>query len=394
MTPRAPVSMFPPLSPGMAQHSQRVARRVEQAIEAGGGWLAFDEYLQIVQYGAGLGYYSAGSEKFGSAGDFITAPELSSLFGRCVARQCAQILEHAGGDILELGAGTGALAASVLKALQEIERLPRHYFILEVSADLRARQQQRLAGLPPELSQRVSWLNEMPASPIDGVMVANEVTDALPFKRFAVHSGSLFERGISLSESRQPLLADRPAGPSFRAEIERVVADADIDDEYEYESELCPMMEPWIASLSHGLQRGALLLIDYGCSRRDYYHPQRTRGTLRCHFRHRAHDDALLYPGLQDISAWVDFTRVAEGASAANLEVAGYCTQTAFLLANGVEQDLAHVTEPLEHAKLAAQARVLLLPGEMGENFKVMALTRDFEAPLRGFSLQDLRGSL
>jgi SAM-dependent MidA family methyltransferase len=386
--------MFPALSPEMAHHCEQVTQALHRAIEAGEGWLAFDDYLRIVQYAPGLGYYSAGSEKFGSAGDFVTAPELSGLFGRCVARQCAQIL-HTGGDVLELGAGSGTLAASLLSSLQEQECLPRHYYILEVSADLRARQQQRLDDLPPELRQRIQWLDTLPASPIVGVVVANEVADALPFKRFVVHSDAVFERGIALSGEKQLAVADRAADPTLRAEIERVMPQAPGEQTLdEYESELCVMTEAWIASLGGALARGALLLIDYGCSRRDYFHPQRTRGTMRCHFRHRAHDDALLYPGLQDISAWVDFTRVAEGASAADLQVSGYCTQTAFLLANGIEQELANVTQPLEHAKLAAQARVLLLPGEMGENFKVMALTRELEAPLRGFAYQDLRDSL
>ena len=386
--------MFPALSPEMARHCEQVTQAVRTGVETGNGCLAFDAYLDIVQYAPGLGYYSAGSEKFGASGDFVTAPEVSTLFGRCVARQCAQILQHTGGDVLELGAGSGALAACVLTALQEFGQLPNHYYILEVSADLRDRQRQLLARLSPSLNQRVRWLDALPAAPIAGVLVANEIADALPFKRFAVRSGAVFERGIALSADQRLVEDDRAADGKFRAQIERVTGWRAGDYPDDYESEICPMMEPWIASLAGALARGALLLIDYGCSRRDYYHPQRVRGTLRCHFRHRAHDDSLLYPGMQDISAWVDFTRVAEGADCAGLTVSGYCTQSAFLLACGIEQDLAAVTAPLEHAKLAAQARVLLLPGEMGENFKVMALTRGFDSPLRGFAYQDLLGAL
>jgi SAM-dependent MidA family methyltransferase len=387
--------MFPALTPEMAQHCARVVSSVRSAIERGNGWLAFDDYLRCVQYAPGLGYYSAGSEKIGSAGDFVTAPELSVSFGRCVARQCAQVLQRCGGDILELGAGTGALAASLLSALQEFERLPGHYYILEVSADLRARQQQRLAALPASVRARIHWLDALPASPICGALLANEVADALPFKRFVFESrAALLERGVGLTPAGDLIEADRRAGTELELEILRLSGWSGDGWPPGYSSELCPLLEPWVGALAGSLARGLALLIDYGCTRRDYYHPQRWRGTMRCHFRHRAHEDALLYPGLQDISAWVDFTGVAEAASAAGLEVAGYCTQTAFLLANGIEQDLAAVTDPLEHARLASQARTLLLPGEMGENCKAMALTRGLDEPLRGFAYQDLRGSL
>jgi SAM-dependent MidA family methyltransferase len=386
--------MFPTLSADLTRHCEQVAVAVHEAIAAAGGWLSFDDYLGIVQYAPGLGYYSAGSEKFGIAGDFITSPELSGLFGRCVARQCAQVLQQIGGNVLELGAGSGALAASVLGTLHELKQLPDHYYILEVSADLRDRQQQRLSSLPPVLRERVRWLDALPAAPTAGVLLTNEVADALPFKRFVIHSGALFERGVALSGERGLIESDRPADPPLRAEVERLTGWRSGTWPDDYASELCLMTEPWIRAQAATLARGMILLIDYGCSRRDYYHPQRTRGTLRCHFRHRSHDDALLYPGLQDISAWVDFTRIAEAASDADLQVSGYCNQTAFLLATGIEQDLICATQSLEHAKLAAQARVLLMPGEMGESFKAMALTRDLEVPLRGFAYQDLRGSL
>jgi SAM-dependent MidA family methyltransferase len=383
--------MLPDLTADQARHSAAVARAVSAAIEAQAGWLAFDDYLRIVLYAPGLGYYSAGSVKFGPGGDFVTAPELSGLYARCLASQCAPVLRAVGGDVLELGAGTGRLAAGVLTRLAELEQLPHHYYILEVSADLRVRQSETLEGLPAALRSRVAWLDALPATPITGVVLANEVADALPFQRFVIDAEALYQRGVGLSDEAALVDADRPASAALRAELGRMAPNG---WPRRYLSELCPMMGPWVAAIAKSLSRGAVFQIDYGQPRHEYYHPQRNRGTLRCHFRHRAHDDPLLYPGLQDITAWVDFTRVAEAAVDAQLEVAGFCTQAAFLLANGIEAEVAAASNTLERARLASQARVLLLPGEMGERFKVMALTRGFDEPLCGFAYQDLRRSL
>jgi len=383
--------MLPDLTADQARHSAAVARAVSAAIEAQAGWLAFDDYLRIVLYAPGLGYYSAGSVKFGPGGDFVTAPELSGLYARCLASQCAPVLRAVGGDVLELGAGTGRLAVGVLTRLAELEQLPHHYYILEVSADLRVRQSETLEGLPAALRSRVAWLDALPATPITGVVLANEVADALPFQRFVIDAEALYQRGVGLSDEAALVDADRPASAALRAELGRMAPNG---WPRRYLSELCPMLGPWVAAIAKSLSRGAVFLIDYGLPRHEYYHPQRNRGTLRCHFRHRAHDDPLLYPGLQDITAWVDFTRVAEAAVDAQLEVAGFCTQAAFLLANGIEAELAAASNTLERARLASQARVLLLPGEMGERFKVMALTRGFDEPLCGFAYQDLRRSL
>jgi SAM-dependent MidA family methyltransferase len=394
MTSADAVSNLPPLQADEAQHGVLVLQAVRDAIAAHDGWLAFDDYLRLVLYAPGLGYYSAGSAKIGSGGDFVTAPELSGLFGRCVARQCAQVLQHTGGDVLELGAGTGALAASLLTTLHELALLPGHYYILEVSADLRQRQQQRLAALPAALRRRVQWLDALPAAPIAGVMLANEVADALPFKRFVIAADALLERGVALSAQGALIDADRAAEAPLRAQLAQIAQSLAQPWPSDYQSELCPMLQPWIATLGAALGRGALLLIDYGLSQREYYHPQRSAGTLRCHFRQHAHQCALLYPGLQDISAWVDFTRVAAAAIDATLDVAGYCTQAAFLLATGIEADVAASDTTLQRAQLASEARRLLLPDAMGETFKVMALTRGFDAPLRGFAHQDLRDSL
>jgi SAM-dependent MidA family methyltransferase len=382
--------MMPELSALQAAHSLQVATAVRGAVAAHGGWLSFEEYLRLVLYAPGLGYYSAGSVKFGAAGDFVTAPELSPLFAHCLANQCAPVLAAVGGEVLELGAGTGRLAAGVLARLAELNQLPRRYGILEVSADLRARQRQTLGALPAAVAARVEWLDALPAVPIAGVVLANEVADALPFQRFVIDGVAVYERGVGVSDGAL-IDADRPAGEALRAELARVAPQGWPPD---YVSELCPLLGPWIAALARALSRGVMLLIDYGLPRHEYYHPQRHRGTLRCHFRHRAHDDPLLHPGVQDITAWVDFTRVAEAAADAQLEVAGFCTQAAFLLASGIEAEIAAAADPVVRARLASQARMLLLPGEMGECFKVMALTRGFDEPLRGFALQDLRRSL
>lgn len=398
-------AILPPLEPGQAQQASAVLRAVRSLIADQGGWISFEQYLRLVLYAPGLGYYSAGSTKLGRSGDFTTAPELSELFGRALARQCAEVLQLVGGDILELGAGSGALAATVLPTLQELGALPERYLILEVSAQLAARARERLERLSSVLRDRVHWLTALPEKPITGVCLANEVADALPFRLFAMGADGFLERGVALDEhastspQTQLVLADRPADDGLKRELERMAEELAVRGiepwPIGYQSELCSLLTPWIASLGAALSRGVLLLVDYGLARQEYYASERTRGTLRCHFRHRAHDDPLLYPGLQDISAWVDFTRLAEAATDAQLQVAGYCTQAAFLLANGIEADVAAAADTVQRARLASEARQLLLPGEMGENFKVMALTRDIEeAPLRGFALQDLRRML
>jgi SAM-dependent MidA family methyltransferase len=391
MTPRTRPTILPPLTALEAHHMGQVAAAVRAQIEHSGGWIDFADYLRTVLYAPGLGYYSAGAAKFGAQGDFVTAPELSELFGRCVARQCAQVLTSTPGDVLELGAGSGRLAATVLTALAADDALPRHYYILEVSADLRARQRALLAQLPAALAARVQWLDALPPQPLSGVVLANEVADALPFTRFAVAQGGFHARGVALGGDGEFIDADRSAPPALRVELERLSAGLPQPFADGYVSELCTLLNPWIASLGAALADGIILLLDYGLPRGEYYHAQRSSGTLRCHFRQRAHDDPFVYPGLQDITAWVDFTRVAEAAADANLAVAGYCTQTAFLLATGIEAAVAAAATDRARAHLASQARQLLLPGEMGENFKVMALTRDFPAPLIGFAYQDLR---
>ena len=371
---------------------------IRERLVAAGGWLPFDQFVELALYTPGLGYYSAGSAKIGAGGDFVTAPEVSDLFSRCVARQCADVLAETGGQIFELGAGTGRMAATLLRALAELRCLPDRYAILEVSADLADRQRTCIQQLPPELRDRVVWLSRLPETSIQGVMLANEVLDALPFKRFVVRERRAHELGVALENSRfvwreKASNARAPLGgvgdmlPPFGGVTSELLAT--LPDGYT--SEVCLRVEPWVAGVSQCLERGILLVFDYGLPRPHYYHPQRTDGTLRCYFKHRAHDDPFINIAVQDITAWVDFTRVAAAALDASLEVAGFATQAAFLLGTGIEALTAEATDITERARLAGEARRLLMPGEMGEAFKVMALCRNLVQPLRGFTYQDLR---
>jgi SAM-dependent MidA family methyltransferase len=401
MTASAPRSIPPPLSAEEQAHSLRLAARIREALAAAGGWLSFERFMELALYAPGLGYYSAGSAKLGAGGDFVTAPEVSDLFSHCVARQCALVLAHTGGEILELGAGTGRMAAALLTDLAAQRVLPERYAILEVSADLADRQRERLGRLPQPLRERVVWLDRLPERPLQGLILANEVADALPCRRFRCADDGLVELGVALDD---PASERAAAASQIRFREQGVAADAALMRACEeifaalpeplapgYTSEVCLRVTPWIAALSECLSRGLLLLCDYGLPRRHYYHPQRMSGTLRCHYKHRAHDDPYVNLGVQDITAWVDFTRVADAALAAGLEVRGFATQAAFLLGLGIEGLVGEAGDGVERARLAGEARRLIMPEEMGEAFKMMALTRDLEAPLAGFALQDLR---
>jgi SAM-dependent MidA family methyltransferase len=390
--------MLPVMSTEEEAHSREVMRLIRARIESAGGWLPFDEFMELALYAPGLGYYSAGGVKIGAGGDFTTAPEVSDLFSQCAARQVSEVLERTGGSVLELGAGTGRMAASLLSTLAALGCLPEQYAILEVSADLRERQRARMAELPSELRERVVWLDALPSKPMRGAILANEVLDALPCQRIVIQGGDVTELGVDFTPTREGASTEAGALGVFverQAPARSEVASAwrhvrsslpfTLDDGYR--TELCTRIEPWIASLSDSLEAGLVLLFDYGLPRAHYYHPQRTDGTLRCHFKQRAHDDPYINVGVQDITAWVDFTRVAEAADSAGLNVSGFATQAAFLLGLGIEGLITDV-------RLASEARKLLMPGEMGEVFKVMALTRAIDIPLSGFSVQDLRHSL
>ena len=365
---------------------------------AAGGWLSFEHFMELALYAPGLGYYSAGGAKIGAGGDFVTAPEISDLFSRCVARQCAEVLSVTGGGILELGAGTGRMARAVLESLAAAGVLPDRYYILEVSADLAERQRARLSSLPPSLRERVVWLERLPERPLRGVILANEVLDALPCQRFVVgadgaRGSAVHELGVSIDGDSFIESAAIPDA-ALAGALESLLRELPQPLPSGYTSEVCLKLEPWIASVGACLERGLILWFDYGLPRSHYYHPQRVNGTLRCHFKQLAHDNPYINVGVQDITAWVDFTRVAEAGVAAGLDVTGFCTQAAFLLATGIESLVAGAVGVVEETRLAGEARRLLMPGEMGEAFKAIALTRDYDAALSGFALQDLRHSL
>lgn len=398
MTSGASVTTLPPLNDLERAHSGRVAEHIREFMTAHGGVIGFDAFMRLALYAPGLGYYSAGATKFGGAGDFVTAPEVSSLFSRCLARQVADILEFTGGDVLELGAGLGTMAADVLTELAALERLPERYLIMEVSADLAARQRARIGALPATLASRVEWLERWPAQTMRGVVLANEVLDAMPVARFRLRGtpGAQVVRALGVSDvGRGFAWAETDPPPELEHAVSGMLAALPAPLPDGYESEICLAFQPWVASLAAQLEHGVALLIDYGLPRAHLYHPERVTGTLRCHFRHRAHDDPFMNVGLQDITAWVDFSRVAEAADSAGLETLGFATQAAFLIGAGMESllttEMGLAADDVQHrARLAGEARRLMLPGEMGEIFKVIALGRGFHEPLAGFSTQQL----
>lgn len=389
-------STLPTPHPEALDLGAQVSARIRTEIDAAGGALSFARYMALALYLPGLGYYSGGSHKFGAQGDFITAPEYSPLFARCLARQCQQILVAiGGGDILEFGAGSGVLAVELLLELERLDCLPQHYLILELSAELRARQQALLTQRAGHLLARVRWLDALPAQPLRGVVLANEVLDAMPVQLFTVDAGVLKERCVAW-EAPHFVWRDVPADAALSRAVAELQADLDAPLPNDYSSELNTALPGWVSSLAAALECGVALLIDYGYPRREYYLPERSMGTLMCHYRHRVHDDPLIMTGLQDITAHVDFTAVAKAGLAAGLGLAGYTTQAHFLLGSGLPE-LAAASNPDNlhaHLTLTDQIKTLTLPGEMGERFKVLALARGIDVPLRGFALRDLRNRL
>lgn len=365
-----PNSSLPEPSAEALALSRSLAERVGRRIADAGGWIPFDEFMNAMLYEPGLGYYSAGHVKIGAAGDFVTAPQLSdSLAAAVVELYCETKRGLDAPVILELGAGTGRLAGQILDSLARRGDTASRYRILETSADLRARQRDTLA----RFGARVEWLDRLPQPGLEGLIVANEVADALPVRLFVKKDGQALPVGIEAGAGGFERAVGEP-DPATQSAVDAIESSIGATLPDGYVSELRPMLGSWIAALSGALARGAILLIDYGAVRREYYHPQRASGTLMCHYRHRAHADPTILPGLQDITAWVDFSAAAEAGSAAGLRVAGFTTQAQFLLAT-LERNAASLLDSAAPADLSA-LKTLLLPGEMGERFKVLLLTK------------------
>ncbi|MEP6907463.1 MAG: class I SAM-dependent methyltransferase [Pseudoxanthomonas sp.] len=371
--------------PDAARHSEQLSAFIRNEMAASSGTLPFSRFMERALYAPGLGYYSAGSVKFGAAGDFVTAPELGPLFAGCMAVAVAPVLQQLGpeAEFLEIGGGSGAFAETMLKRLLALDALPSRYAILEPSADLRERQRERLGrGLIPPVFELVEWLDGPPEASWNGVLFANEVIDALPTPRFTLRDGEVFEEHVALDGEGRFVRSDRPADPLLAAAVrhlERTLGHPIPDG---YRSEALPQLPYWVQAVMGGLDAGAMLFVDYGYPRREYYQPQRDAGTLRAFYRHQVHNDAYLWPGLQDLTASVDFTALAEAGTQAGFELAGYCTQSSFLLANGLPQLLEEAESrgsPIQVQKLRNEAKTLTLPSEMGERFQVMGFSRDVE---------------
>lgn len=380
---------LPTPSPEALDHSTRLTLAIQNDIAQHGGWISFARFMELALYMPGLGYYTAGSHKLGEAGDFITAPELSTLFGRTLARQVQQVMANSAPHILELGAGSGKLALDMLTELEHLGTLPDSYSILEVSADLRQRQQALLQQRLPHLVQRVVWLDALPES-YSGAVVANEVLDALPVHLVHWHDSALQERGVVVQGEGFAWVEREIDDVALRVAAQKIVVPDD------YVSEICLAAQGLIQSLASRMQCGALLFIDYGFGAREFYHPQRNKGTLMCHYRHHAHDDPFYLPGLQDITAHVDFTAVAEAGIDVGLSLIGYTNQAFFLINAGITDLLAQVSpEDLKtYLPLSAQLQKLTSPAEMGDLFKVIAFAKGMDASLSGFARGDLSRAL
>jgi len=359
------------------QHSKWLTRMILEEIEASGGWISFARYMELALYAPGLGYYSAGAEKFGVAGDFVTAPDMSSLFARCLAKQVSQVLSITAGNILELGAGTGKLACDLLRDLEAQNKAPGHYFILEASGELQSRQQALIGMLPKKLAQRVEWLDKLPQHFI-GLVLANEVFDALPVHLVAWRSQGIYERGVTLADGKF-CWKERPLA---RGELCNIASSLQVTADYVSEIHLAA--RGLMRSLAALLDLGVILLLDYGFGAAEYYHPQRSLGTLMCHYRQQAHDNPFYLPGLQDITAHVNFSALVE--SAGDLRLLGYTTQAHFLVNCGITGILGETApDDAAYLPLASAAQKLLSPAEMGELFKVLALGKDISQRLIGF---------
>ncbi len=395
---------FPEPSPEYQKHSNRLKALIQKKIMANGGRISFAEYMNCALYEPGLGYYSAGLKKFGKEGDFITAPEISPFFSQCLALQCIEIMHQTGQKtLLEVGAGSGIMAIELLLELQKRHYLPDQYLILELSAELRDRQQKAIQTRIPELYERIQWLTQLPEKPFSGIVLANELLDAMPVHIIKLQQDTIYERYVALDDNKQFVWQDdEPENPRIRAmaqqisTIQQPFAHLNDKPDTPYISEINLLAGDWIKSIADRLVEGALLLIDYGYSAQEYYHPQRSMGTLMCHYQHHRHDDPFYLPGLQDITAHIDFSHIAHCAEEAGLKLCGFTTQAHFLMSGG----LVELTKDLDpndiipFSEAARQIKMLTLPEEMGELFKVILLTKGKALSLSAFTPYNFQNRL
>ena len=375
-------STLPAPPPEAAAHSAQLAEHIANTICDEGGWIPFSRYMELALYAPGLGYYSAGARKFGAEGDFVTAPELTPMFARCIAMQALQVLEATGGDILELGPGSGALAADLFDELNAQGKAPKRYLLLEVSPELQARQRERLEKRFPGDMDRFVWIDRLPEK-IRGLAVANEVLDVVPFSMVRRRGAEILERGVVVSEAGFAF----DDAPLPDGDLKRRAQTVFPPGDYDYLSEVGLAAEGLVRTIASSLESGVALFIDYGFPEREFYHPQRSMGTMRCHYRHRFHGDPFFLPGLQDITAHVDFSAMARAADSGGAEIYGFTTQAYFLISCGlaVLVSSGDPTATLSRLKGTSVVHRLINPAEMGELFKVLAIGKGFDAPLLGF---------
>ena len=387
---RHSISGLPKPDDDSLAHCQKVGASIRQVIDESDGSISFAQFMHLALYAPGLGYYDVGTTKFGAAGDFITAPETSPLFGRIVARQCKAVLEQIDkGKILELGAGSGRLAVDIIRSLADLGLAPEQYLILETSADLKARQEVLIREELPGLHEIVEWLDQLPEH-FAGVVIANEVADALPVERFECTDNAVLQMHVTADNTGFDW-SRKPAPQLLAAAVEKIESDIGGPLPRGYQSEVSLGLPDWIGQLATCLHQGVVLLFDYGVSRSEYYSPDRDQGWLRCHFRHHAHNEPLIYAGIQDLTSWVDFTAVAEAAAEHGLDVTGFVTQAQFLINGGLEEEVAGIADLdiVDQLELSRQVKVLTLPGEMGENFKCIGLSRGDVTGVTAFSNAD-----
>lgn len=375
--------------------SQALVTDIAGEVTGSGGWMSFARYMERALYAPGFGYYSAGLKNFGGAGDFVTAPELGELFARTLARQLSQVLEYlGGGEVLEFGAGSGVLAAHLLNELDRLGRLPKHYFILEISEELRDRQHDVISKLAPSAMARVKWISQWPQAPLRGAILANEVLDAMPVRIFELRDGSIFELGVMLSDQGLSWQA-RQADADFEAAVRRSLPLSVSQYPEGFRGEFNDWLAPWLVGLSESLEQGIALLVDYGAGASEIYRPSRMKGTLRAYYRHRLLESPFWLPGLCDLTADVNFSAVAQAAEVAGLGVLGFAPQSQILLTGGLEQvfgeAFSEAADESDRFRLTQEVKRLTLPDEMGERFWGLALGKNYSGPLPGFQARDFR---